>query len=456
MIIRRRTYIKQFTDRYGYFMRNVDTYNGSQYTANSSSGSLEYKTNIYTKCMQKETPVGNFPINYRNTQGVITNNTTNSDGYYRYAYSAIGYTDGATIAVATGQNLYISNDGGASWTFVCKWWQDGNYLWRLFNPIVYMDSSNYYIIYAIYEGYAVSQVQLRRFVRSRSSTTSSTSTIQTIYGYSGSTVMSSTYSTFYANKVSSKGQFMFLYQKTESGNYATYRWMVVDIPRGTYAYYTLYNQCPEYSYWQYTGQWINDGTTYGQFFLQILNATYGDNYHQEYYHCIIPSSAFSNGSTLSGTLYNSISSSTSKFGKMFSDNLASYYSSDPYWPQFLVASCDQAYKNKIFVMAMYLGNSVNYKFYVCNADFSNPVEISADANTIEQTINLKGHSSHCCGVYVTPDGRYGVMIRNYSAAVFDLSSNSYVQGFYYLNNDDDKQFSVISPYASFMLPNKTV
>jgi len=39
--------------------------------------------------------------------------------------------------------------------------------------------------------------------------------------------------------------------------------MIIDIPRGTYAYYTLYNQDSDRANWQYTGQWINDGTTYG-------------------------------------------------------------------------------------------------------------------------------------------------------------------------------------------------
>ena len=460
MIIRRRTYIKQFTGKYGYFMRNVDAYDGEEYTANSSSGSLEYKTNIYTRCMQKETPIGNFPTNYRNTQGVINSNTTNDDGYYRYSYLAVGYTDGATIIVATAQNLYISNSGGASWTLVCKWWQDGNYLWKLFNPIVYMDSSNYYIIYATYGGYSGSQIQLKKFVRSRSNTTSSTSTIQTIYSSAQNSYNEEVInmdSTFYANKVSPKGQFMFIYQKTNSGDYATYRWEVFDIPRGTYAYYTLYNQDSSYSQWQYTGQWINNGTTYGQFLLQISNTVYGNNYHYEYYHCLITSSAFSNGSTLSGTAYNSISSSTSKFGKMFSDNLI-YDSGNygPYWPQFLVASCDQTYKNKIFVMVMRLYVD-NYKFYVCNADFSNPVEISGvDKSTIEHTINPDGYKSHSCGVYVTPDGQYGVMLRNYGAAVFNLASNSYMQAFQYLNNDDDKALNYMSTYTSFMLPSKTI
>ena len=130
MIIRRRTYIKQFTNRYGYFMRNT-----SFFTGISNSNYDNHLNSIYTKCMQEEVPVGSF--NNRNSHSASCGSTM---------YAAVGYSDGTTIIVANARRLYRSTNGGATFQELCTW-NSESYMSQYTGPIVYISGSYYYIVY---------------------------------------------------------------------------------------------------------------------------------------------------------------------------------------------------------------------------------------------------------------------------------------------------------------------
>lgn len=430
MIIRRRTYTSGFSHRYGYFMRSIGWYVGSYSTTDSAP------TNIYTKCMQKESPSGYFPTNYRTDNYSYINSNTVSR-------PAVGYTDGTDIIVATATNLYRSSNGGASWTYLCKWNQD-SYINRQCGPIVYMDATYIYVLYSSWESSHQATATLRLFKCSRSNPTFSTpgslATNTSNNGYQFSIIDGF----HYGLQVSPYGQVLITYQ--QSGNY--WEVMMVDLKRGiASAPYQCRGEAEMSRFWQCSGQWYNDNSTYGAFFHFASYRTYSNgsataeclNYYKT------PGVQFSNGGAIT---VNSIS--TSSLGRIFSDNYIQY-AGKPNYPNILIASCKD-YKNKLFVAA-WKGTSNDWAFYVCNSSFGSITKLSDLTSDMKNLLNLSSNPDdpRLSGLYVTPDGRYGVVLSVAGALVFDLENNVFIQGYKYAATESD-YLNIGGQYVGFMTP----
>lgn len=459
MIIRRRTYIKQFTSRYGYFMRNVNFSVGTISSYNSSSGEWTEKPvvrdcmcNIYTKCMQKETPVGNFPNSIRNDS---TNQTCSNNN--NKIVAAVGCTDGSTIIVATGKKLYRSTDGGNTWGNALCTWNSNSYISKNTGPIVWMDSTYYYILYVSLDASGGSNTynRLKLFKYTISSGSTNTTTLQSQY-YSGggaSTPYGTVYGQFYANKVSPKGQVM-IYSKNTSSNWT---FIIVDLVRGKVSGDI---NCPieeQYSsgIFQCAGQWYNDGTTYGSFFFYTFNPQYG-NYGalNKFIYYKAASSAFNSGASITKT------DITNTLGRIVTDNYTYYASGTQIYqyPTILVCSCDQSYKNKLFFIS---GRDLTYysaiSIYLCKSNFSDieklpdlPASWKQEASGIEYPGDLQ--LGGIAGTCVSPDGNYGCIISGGSSIVYDITNKTYWGAYCFVIYGNDQIANSMGNYLSFMLP----
>lgn len=466
MIIRRRTYVKQFTSKYGYFMRNVTFGNGVLATYNSSDSEWEENDivkdalcNVYTKCMQKETPVGQFPNSIRNDSTNWTCNTNTNR-----VVCAIGCTNGVTIVVAAGKKLYRSNDGGNTWGSPLCTWNNNSYISRNMGPVVWIDSSYYYVLYVSIDaaGGTNTYYRLKLFKYSISDGSTSTTTLQSQY-YSGGVrgPYSTNYGEFYANKVSPKGQVMIYSNNTAS----SYSWILVDLPRGKISGEIT---CPVtdnvQTNWQGTGQWYNDGTTYGSFFAYLAIPDYNNQgtvscYRYVYYK--ITASAFNSGGSITKT------DITNTLGRIVTDNYTYWPEGSPLgsgiyqYPNVLVCSCDQSYKNKLFIVG---GKNVYYydmNMYVCKADFSDIEQLPAlpsnwkwEATGTDDPgdIELGGTSGNC----VSPDGMYGCILLGSSVITYDIINKVYWGAYSISMRNEDGILITGGNQVSYMLPKSTL
>lgn len=444
MIIRRRTYIKQFTGRYGYFMRNTSFMGGR--------GEQTHLNNIYTKCMQKESPIGQFPLSLRTAD---------------YAYSsaersqccAVGYTDGRTIIVATAKKLYINTSGGSgNWTLLCTWNNDA-YISRLAGPIVWMDSSYYYIVYVSLDspGSASGYQRLKVFRYNRSNGSTGTTNVLSAYYYNSGNGAQAPLSfhmgAYYAAKVSPKGQTMIYYSDSDSSNY--YQWVILDIPRlVTSAIITQYYTTQSYGgqgNWQMAGQWFNDGTTYGKFYYYLYDGQgQGETFVYTYKYYTATASQFSNGGVITSTEI------TSTLGRLVTDNYGYFNGRLYYYPAFLIASCDDSYKNKLFIIAIQ-GDTNNFRAYICDSNFSNqqalpqPTGWQAEVHGVEQ----ENYYPSWDGTFVTPDGMYGCAFFDVGTMTWNLNDKSYYGAYSFgITGGDGEVINMES--NSFMLPHITL
>ena len=448
MITRRRTYSKQFADRYGYFMRNTSFMQG---LINPNQDTQNYITNIYTKCLQKESPVGQFPTSYR-TADVATNGNTNDN--FKNFNACVGCTDGSTIIVATAKKLYKSTNGGGTWTQLCTW-NNETYISAYTGPIVYMDSNYFYILYTStstkYESNGYYYLKLFKYRISNGAT--SRTTLSTIYNTTTYYPFNTTKGEFYADKVSPKGQIVINYNATSS----QFSWIMVDIPRGvvsgtiTKTSNQAGGSASTRTLWQNNGQWFNDGSTYGKFL--IINSDYttiNSEYCRVRQYYTIAASQFSSGASITTT------SITSSLGTIVTDNYQYYIgTSNIYaYPQIFIASCEISYKNKLFIVSF--TNINNPVFYVCNTSFSQPASLLPPSNWEELAFEDSEFVRRPSGNFVTPDGNNAVYLFPMCSIVWSLIDNSVFGAFLFGKTDRDKVPPATGEYQGFMLPKTTL
>lgn len=453
MIIRRRTYIKQFTDRYGYFMRNFNYYQG--YSGGSASAGATLATNIYTKCMQKEAPVGTFPLSYRTATSALSSSGSSP------RYIAVGETDGSVIYVVTAKSVYKSTNGGANFSLTTSNWNSATYVSSMTGPIVYVDDSYLYILHTelTYPSDTSCYYYLRLIKINRSNNiVASTTTLDTIYqtwssGSSNSVgaPFSNDYGSFFSQNVSPRGQVM-IFHKVYNDRRC---WKVYDLVRSVASgVVTIYSNAGTISFdmWEASGEWFDDGSTYGKFFFGGTNISETTPTYYSKFYKTIALSQFSSGATFT------ITDIRSSLGPIVSDH-CSYYTSGQYAgsldsePRIFIASCQKAYKNKLFIYG-FEGNVYKYYVYVCDASFGNKVQIAIDKDKVRADLNdaIYNHPGQIAGICVTPDGNYGVVLWNYAALTFDLRTNTYFGGYDFESADGNGAQYYRSEGTCFMLP----
>ena len=473
MIIRRRTYIRQFTGRYGYFMRDstvaVHVYREQ---AQYINGEYQYvafpiiqgQTNkIYTKCMQKETPVGEFPISYREDDAVVYG----IDNYGpRTTTAAMGCTNSNSteIIVFTMKRLFRSTNEGISWTQLATLPSHDAYNIE-FNPIAYVDDNYYYFIYSVRQsatayGNTYNYLYLYKYNKSTNSGSETlirsdyvNKYVKTFVDNNGQT-NTSTYtdtihtnlqSTFYNSRVSSKGQILFElkrigYDDSGQDDYSR-QYIVFDFPNGKYSGVILGTSiASNWSSWvEHCGQWINDGANndYGSFYIEWLYSI------STTYRAKVSTSAITyNGKSLSLTLLSA--PNIDPMGHQEGTNeYVSYY-----------GTCKQRPNIRLLVFATQ--SSGEGTFYSCNPDLTDYTKI-CDWNS-EMSSFFGSSFTWPCGLCVTPDGKYGVFLCERGNLVFDMTTNQYFGGFN-MNDLPEEEIPtayIRASYGSYMLPETTL
>ena len=421
MIIRRRTYSKKITERYGYFMRNTTFVDGMD-SANYYSGHLN---NIYTKCFQLETPVLQF--NKRT-------NTTVSNGSHT-ASAACGYTQSSTgnIIIATAKEIYKST-GEGQFTQICTYNTTG-YTSFGTGPIVYVNSSYCYVLYTlIVNPNATSNIeyQLKIFrctLNGQSGTTFHLATCMA--SPTGMAPFSTEHGAFYSCKPSPQGQIIIGYAATSTQN----AWIGVNIPNlcCSQPIYIDSSHADSYTLWGFTGQWYYDGTSYGAFFLTNL-AAYPNQY--EYYK--ISNSNFSSSTTLTKAKLN--------LGIAQTQNIDSYGN----YPIIHVANNSNS--NIIFIATFKNTNLESINVYTATTSFGSITKRDFPSNWATKVKgNNQNRSSIISGIYVTPDNKYAVGIYAYGAWVYNLKTYTYFDGFCFADQEGTRMWTS-GDTTSFMLP----
>lgn len=433
MIIRRRTYLKTFTDKYGYFMRNITPAgDGGQIPSSGFEGSdteiLEYKLrqNIYTRCMQKETPVGSFPPANRINDRV----SYNSSNQMAFAH---GYNNGQDIIVVTGKRIYKSTNGGVSFSAIATL-PSYSYWYRSFQPIPWMDSNYYYVVYCVKSqaSYSVgSTVTMYVYRCSKTGSGGSSTSIYSNYVYGRRTnsseavdVFTNCYGCQYNFAVSPKGQICYMDVNADyDGTYDYFR--VLDIPnmkysariaiKGSEGSSLLIGSC---------GQWINDNTTYGKWFLNSNQVIHGQNYYQGKAYYTITGQAISyNGQSLTLT---DISAKLATIKNDY-ENTQTIKAA----PVIETGSCLWTYINKIFIYAS--GGGGEGAFWLSDTSFNNIIKITDWSSRMNQffyktSTTLNTVIMWGCGLAISPDGKYGLYLSSYGNLVFDLSIPAFISG----------------------------
>lgn len=451
MIIRRRTYGGKSVGSYGYFMRNT-TFMAAQYGTN-------YTTNIYTKCMQKEAPVGSF--------GYLTSNSTyvQGSGSADNGYAAVGYTDGTTIIVANAKNLYRSTNKGASFDLLCTW-NNSSYLSYWTGPVVFIGTGSpvyYYVLYveAQQSSYTNNGYYYLKVAKIDTSGNIS-SRAQLKSGYYNRNVYSTmgpfdgTYGSFFHTKPSPLGQIM-IQEVSTPGSSGKVRWIVVDLQRlkcsgvvspnpayGTNegsGYATAYEAC---------GQWFNDGSTYGAFHFMYSTKEYVNGSARTYRHTyfkVTTNNTFTESTNLT------VTNITSSLSTIVNANQWVSNGSNIGDPNIFIASCDQkSTLNRLFILSSHFNTHDPVKAYVCNRDFTGLTEITLPSDLFTTLRGGNTWSKRISGICITPDGKYGVALYSYGAWVCDLESKQFVSAYCFAADDSNQNGGDMG--SSFMLPAK--
>lgn len=444
MIIRRRTYTRQFVGQYGYFMRNSTWYANASY----ESGDIlkDQRQFIYTKCMQQEAPVGEFPKDKRNEDMVHTNATTTG-------FSAVGYTDGTTIIVATMKRLFVSTNQGKSWTKVCDL-PAHDYYNVYFNPVVYMytdtSSQKWYCVLRSYKSsatYAGNYVYMESFRYNATTGQSSYSNIFYDYvnyqttsngGTQADVLHSNSLGAFYGYQPSEKGQICFLrrrfvnYVTGGSTNYNDY--IIYDFKANTYSGNARINKnnSTTVTWIEYTGQWINSDNGYGKFLIQQQFS------YQEARKQFIPGKAIT---------YNGMAITTETAPAILTTNLPNFDTDYPYNANIFMGFTKK-YTNKLFFYASEVSGAG--VFYVSDRAFSTVTKICNF--TDEMKAFFEGSYTWPCGIYISPDGKWGIYLSERGNLVFDLQSNSYWGGNELGTMEGYDTAHVRAQFGGYMLP----
>ena len=450
MIIRRRTYIRQFTGRYGYFMRNSTWNENAWYSSDSDDDLLKIQRQfIYTKCMQQEAPVGEFPKAYRNADTVYMNASTTG-------FSAVGYTDGTTIIVATMKRLFVSTNQGQSWTKVCDL-PAHDYYNVYFNPVVYMytDSSSqkWYCVLRSYKAgatYTGNYVYMESFRYNATTGQSSYSNI--FYDYASYQTTSSGqnqaielhgnyYGAFYGYQPSEKGQICFIRRRfinyIEGGPQDYNSYIVYDFRTDKYSGDITVNKTNAgvTNFMEYTGQWINTDNGYGKFLIQLNNSW------QEITKYFIPGKAIT---------YNGVLIYPEAVPATLTTNLPSFNTEYPQNATIFMGFTKK-YTNKLFFYASQTSGAG--VFYVCDRSFSTVTKV---CNLTDEMQEFFGDYTWPCGVYISPDGKWGVYLSEEGNLVFDLQSNSYWGGNKLGAMEGYQTVVIRAQYGGYMLPEITL
>lgn len=430
-MIRRRTYLRGEIGNYGYFMRNLTYY--VAYIANQQgySNVTTQRQYIYSKCMQEESPVGEFPISYRES-------ASDTIGGIQ---SAVGCTNGSVIIVATGGRLFKSVNNGTTWSQLATITRY-TYNNQLFNPIVWMDSNYYYYLYSTrnQQTYAGSTCTLRLFKYTINSGTTTDTVIRTdSVGSSGSLVndvQSNVSGVFYNYAVSPQGQICFtrVYEKAASTSYR--RYIVFDFKTGKYSGdISITKTTDQENIYESVGQWVNTNGGYGKFLIQVTESYQVPGNGGKYW--ITPSSITTNGQSL-GTP-NAVSSSLPNID--YTQSII-----------FITGTCRQQYNNKLFVYAARSDDSGT--FYVTDATFGSPQKIcSWDSNMSALFDNEYKWPS---GLIITPDGKYGCFLGNRGNIVFDVNTLAFRGGVDLSVMEGINNSAIRAVYSGYMLPATTV
>ena len=258
-ILRRRVYKKKantIPESYGYFgvlyglsMSNEVISNGEPQEC------AKFPSYIYTKAYQKEDPVGTFPLaNRLETSGTNPKTFTS------------GYTDGTEIVYATARHLYISSNNGTTWS-TC----DGNqyptistYWYGRFHPIVWFDSSYWYLLYAVNTTENFTEGDTSYYIWKRNK---STGTVDTTYlgTWTGDYKIDNMYGFSSNIAVSNTGQIMAKFKNVDL-------FIIFDISTQKYNYTdsTAALNTSGIPYNGGVGQWFYNKTTYGQWIISVL------------------------------------------------------------------------------------------------------------------------------------------------------------------------------------------
>lgn len=417
MIIRRRTYTKGFTSKYGYFMMNADFGQTDQ----NEGTTWNFPTNIYTQSCINESPIGSFPYSYRQADKVTGDSDQRS--------FAIGYTVSAsTIIVATPKHIYKSTNMGNTWTTVCTL-PTYSYWYTWFVPILYADGDNYYLVYGIRSTQA-SSFYIYIYEYHWNGSTGTTTLLKTQYATYYNAL--GTISGLYSNKTSPQGQ-MLLRQSRETGNDRYVCYFMLDMPRKLVSQVSAEMQQSGALTGGYegAGMWINDGTAYGAWIVQFLGIRNGSNFMYFYYKC--PASNFS--------------SSTQPALTDVTTNIATLMNLDTEFqnPQ-ITAATAESYKNLIFWQVGWSFSDSYTSWWVSKADLTNfqQIDISEMPNSLKYNMSPSG-------LYVSPDGRYGFMMGVWECLAFNLDSRKFLDG---MTRDALENFhpNANGNYSTFMQP----
>lgn len=144
MLRRRRTYggsSKQVTERYGYFMKNCEGNSTDEFSYVFQDQDGNYSNPVYQQ-YGADRKTGEFPQN-------LVHYAKTFDSGATQAYLQKSYSDGSTIVLMMGLDVYISYNGGTSWTklFTMSYSYTGSKR-ILFGQFVYFNSSHIFVLFS--------------------------------------------------------------------------------------------------------------------------------------------------------------------------------------------------------------------------------------------------------------------------------------------------------------------
>ena len=441
-ILRRRVYKKKantIPEKYGYF---GVLYGLSMSSEVISNGELQecakFPSYIYTKAYQKENPVGTFPLaNRLETSGTNPKTFTS------------GYTDGTEIVYATAKHLYISLDNGTTWS-TC----DGNqyptistYWYGRFHPIVWFDSSYWYLLYAVNSTENFTEGTATYYIWRRDKSTGTVSTI-TLGSWSGDYKIDNMFGFASNIAVSNTGQIMAKFKNVD-------RFIVFDISTQKYNYTGITPTLDTGNIpWNGgVGQWFYNKTTYGQW---IISTALPDKVTSEGAHIIQFGAYKTEGRAVT---YNTTSGSAYTWTEIVTPDDQAHGSKHAtgIWIDAdriagtgrVFAVCGSTTPN----LFAYIGNMGETADDITKVDWK---EASKPIKEISEELGITGYLWPSA-VMVSPDGKYGIVLFVSVAIVFDLTTGEYFSGFSLRDLEGYDDYDKLrSMYFGYIYPRKVI